>query len=78
MDVLVQLVEADGEIHVNEMLFVQHLVDDLKLDRAASPNPTPSGATISPPPSRTPPPSTPLLRRLRRKRNEQQSLVIAC
>ena len=35
MDVLVQLVEADGEIHVNEMLFVQHLVDDLKLDRAA-------------------------------------------
>lgn len=35
MDVLVQLVEADGEIHVNEMLFVQHLVDDLKLDRVA-------------------------------------------
>ena len=35
MDVLVQLVEADGEIHVNEMLFVQHLVDDLKLDRTA-------------------------------------------
>jgi uncharacterized tellurite resistance protein B-like protein len=35
MDVLVQLVEADGEIHVNEMLFVQHLVDDLDLDREA-------------------------------------------
>lgn len=35
MDVLIQLVEADGEIHVNELLFVQHLVADLKFDRAA-------------------------------------------
>ena len=70
MDVLVQLVEADGEIHVNEMLFVQHLVDDLKLDRAALANPTPSGAITSPQPSGTLPPRLPLLRRLRRCRIE--------
>lgn len=35
MDLLVQIVEADGKIHAHETLFVQHIASSLGLDGKA-------------------------------------------